>query len=58
MKASSKVLQLVDESLKLALAGRRGIDNTIILDRWRFCSTEILDREVEEERSHNNEKVF
>ena len=49
MKASSKVLQLIDESLKLASADRRGINNTIILDRWGFRSAEILDREAEEE---------
>lgn len=57
MKASSKALQLIDETLKLAFAGQRRIDNTIILDRWPFRSAEIQEREAEEKRNHNNEKA-
>jgi hypothetical protein len=57
MESSSKALQLVDETLRLAFLGRRAVDNTIILDRWPFRSAEIQKQEAEEERNNNNEKA-
>ncbi|KAF2181275.1 hypothetical protein K469DRAFT_261621 [Zopfia rhizophila CBS 207.26] len=58
MIASSKALQLVDETLKLAFAGQRGVDNTIILDRRPFRSAEIQNNENKEERKQNNQIAY
>jgi hypothetical protein len=54
MKASSTALKLVDETLALAFAGQRGVDNTIILDRRPFRSAEIQNREDKETQKRNN----
>lgn len=58
MKASSKALELLDETLALAFAGQRGVDNTIIIDRRPFRSAEIQDREDEGTRKRNNQKAY
>jgi hypothetical protein len=58
MKASSEALQRVDETLALASAGQRGVNNTIILDRRPFRSAEIQDREDEDARKRNNQKDY
>ncbi|KAF2727139.1 hypothetical protein EJ04DRAFT_451938, partial [Polyplosphaeria fusca] len=58
MKASSTALQLVDETLTVAFAGQRDVDDTIILDRRPFRSAEIQDHEDEGTRKRNNQKAY
>lgn len=41
MKTASTALQAVDETLAVAFAGQRDVDNTIFLDRRSFRSAEV-----------------
>ncbi|XP_014550218.1 hypothetical protein COCVIDRAFT_116074 [Bipolaris victoriae FI3] len=58
MKASSPALQLVDETLTMAFAGQRNVENTIILDRRPFRSAEIQGCEDERTTERNNQKAY
>jgi hypothetical protein len=58
MKASSRALQSVDETLAVAFAGERNVENTIILDRRPFRSAEIQGCEDEKTRETNNQKAY
>ncbi|KAJ6282168.1 hypothetical protein J3E71DRAFT_341371 [Bipolaris maydis] len=58
MKASSTALQLVDETLTMAFAGQRNVENTIILDRRPFRSAEIQGCEDERTTERNNQKAY
>lgn len=58
MKAASPTLRLVDETLEMAFAGQRNVENTIILDRRPFRSAKIQRCEDGETREQSNQRAY
>ncbi|KAF2747722.1 hypothetical protein M011DRAFT_458162 [Sporormia fimetaria CBS 119925] len=58
MKDSCRTLGLLDETLELAFAGQRNVENTIILDRRLFRSNIIRASEDLETRKRNDQTAY